>query len=615
MGVRDGMLTAGEPVARKTLSAPETALCILLGLSVLFLTAWFLSWSGHGLDLTDESFYLNWIRDPHLYDFSASQFGFLYHYLFYPFHDDVVALRVANIVTTLGVGWVFGLFLLRPDIEIRSFGNRLALASAALALAFVALLPIDNWLPTPNYNSLTLAGLLLAATAMVALSREGARVASWPYVLLAFGGWLCFLGKPPSAALLAVTALAYLVVQGKAQLKGLVVAAGTSAGLLVLTALVTDGSIQGFADRMSYAASVATELDQRYEFLNLFRLDFPRFGADGEQYLLMATLVIFVVLTAYGAVSAGWRWIGFLVMFVLVLLGPAMALSTGTMPVVAWSPLLAMQILAVPLGILLALALSSALGRGVKPSRGLIVLSLLLAMLPYVYAFGTNNDYWRQAAGAGVFWVASALVLWRAVSASKAPRPIVLPALAASTVVVTAILLAGQNMPYRQLQPLHMAETSAVVGPARRQIMLSWDMAAYLEQLELLASEGGFRSGTPLVDLTGHYPGAAYALDAKAVGLPWIIGGYPGSDAMAARALARVSCSELAHAWVLVEPEGLRALPLSLMTGFGMRYEERGDLTTPLTSFRQRYRQVLLRPDHDVDAAIAACERQRDESR
>jgi hypothetical protein len=50
----------------------------------------------------------------------------------------------------------------------------------------------------------------------------------------------------------------------------------------------------------------------------------------------------------------------------------------------------------------------------------------------------------------------------------------------------------------------------------------------------------------------GHYHAA--------VGEPWLLGSYPGSQAFATRALARLPCEDLAKAWILLAPEGRRAL-------------------------------------------------------
>lgn len=39
-------------------------------------------YAGHGFDFTDESYYLFWISNPFQYDWSVTQFGFVYHPLY-----------------------------------------------------------------------------------------------------------------------------------------------------------------------------------------------------------------------------------------------------------------------------------------------------------------------------------------------------------------------------------------------------------------------------------------------------------------------------------------------------------------------------------------------------
>ena len=59
-----------------------------IGLFILFCT--------RGLDLTDEGFYLNWIKNPWEYSFFLTATGFFFHPLALIFPDNVVAWRWAG---------------------------------------------------------------------------------------------------------------------------------------------------------------------------------------------------------------------------------------------------------------------------------------------------------------------------------------------------------------------------------------------------------------------------------------------------------------------------------------------------------------------------------------
>ena len=83
--------------------------------------------------------------------------------------------------------------------------------------------------------------------------------------------------------------------------------------------------------------------------------------------------------------------------------------------------------------------------------------------------------------------------------------------------------------------------------------MLSEGYAKFIGESRLRAQEGGFTPGTPVVDLTGQNPGTLFALEAEAVGAPWIIGGARGSLDFVTRTLQRVPQDKLKRSWLLVE--------------------------------------------------------------
>ena len=89
-------------------------------------------------------------------------------------------------------------------------------------------------------------------------------------------------------------------------------------------------------------------------------------------------------------------------------------------------------------------------------------------------------------------------------------------------------------------------------------------------------------------------------MGAKSIGRPWLIGGYKGSNNLAATALDRVSSDDLAHAWVLEEPKGPRTLSEGLLTRYGidMRrdYQDVGTVMSPVGTYAERYEQHLLKP-------------------
>ncbi|MNT58664.1 hypothetical protein D3C72_1961160 [compost metagenome] len=101
------------------------------------------------------------------------------------------------------------------------------------------------------------------------------------------------------------------------------------------------------------------------------------------------------------------------------------------------------------------------------------------------------------------------------------------------------------------------------------------------------------------------------------MGLPWLIGGYPGSELFVQRALDDVSCDVLVRAWLLIEPGTPYAMPDSLLKRFGAvqasDYAATSEIVVP-AGFGARAsasHQWLLKPLRDPATAMAACQEQR----
>jgi hypothetical protein len=77
-----------------------------------------------------------------------------------------------------------------------------------------------------------------------------------------------------------------------------------------------------------------------------------------------------------------------------------------------------------------------------------------------------------------------------------------------------------------------------------------------------------------VIDLSGQSPGILLAVNAKNIGHPWTLGGYPGSLAFMKAGLSRFSCEETSHAWVLYEHDGPRNISAEIMQEIGAYFPE-----------------------------------------
>ena len=149
---------------------------------------WVVWYSRFGIDFTDEGYYLEWISNPWSYKASVTQFGFIYHPLYQLVGGDIVLLRRANLLITLGLAWIL-CFVLCRKIIIR---HKLAKPSCSLPLVGVALVLSTSalallglwWLPTPNYYSLNLQALLIAGTGILLAEANTSRNSLKGWVLI-----------------------------------------------------------------------------------------------------------------------------------------------------------------------------------------------------------------------------------------------------------------------------------------------------------------------------------------------------------------------------------------------------------------------------------------------
>ena len=237
-------------------------------------------------------------------------------------------------------------------------------------------------------------------------------------------------------------------------------------------------------------------------------------------------------------------------------------------------------------------------------------LAALIGLFPYAYAIGTNGDTWSLSSKAGIFWVASAILLIAPLFRPQSRTAIIGCAVLFPFAISVMILAIGMEYPYRQPR---LRSNSFLVSLQDRKsdLTVSAEFGHYISSLQALATQGGFRPGDPLIDLTGHYPAASVIL-ARAVGLPWMIGGYPGSEIVVSSALERMPCDLLAAAWILTEPNGPRALSEDVVANDGTHYEAvPGSRVSSTGSYPRKFKQIFLRPLHAKEVVAERCRQRR----
>lgn len=525
---------------------------------------WVLRYSHYGLDFTDESFYLVWIANPFLYDWSVYLFGFVYHPLYRLVQEDVAALRQANLLITFALAWLLVYVTMSKHGRAIGWHMRTALS---FAFATGSLLLLDTWLPTPSYNSLAQQALLLTACGLVLADRD----LHWPsavgWLMVAVGGWLAFLGKPSTAAALAVCAPIYLLLAAKLNWRMLLLTAALALVLLYSSAVAIDGSLAKFAERLRLGIEYLGYLQGGHTVQNIFRWD-AHFMSEREK-TAVAMIALVLGLASLSLLERRLTGIGWLVSATL-LAGILLLALDVPLPATRWSAYKDMVMFGVGAACVIA-ALGAPTSFIATGGRRALSLAALFLVLPHVYAFGTNGNYWQAAGATGLFWALAGLVVLLPTLTN--PRWLGLLPLAVGTQFVTALIIhAAMLAPYRQPEPLSTNAHVVAFGESASELILSKDNADYIQRAIDYAQQAGFTPGTPVIDLTGQSPGILYALRAVSIGQAWTIGGYPGSAKLAIAGLRHVPCEDLARAWLLTEPEGPRKINGEVMTSFGLNF-------------------------------------------
>lgn len=590
-------------------SIVELLLLVLCAAGTFLILLWVIKFSHYGIDFSDESYYLVSMANPFLYDWSVTQFGFIYHPLYVILDGDVARLRQVNIGLVFGLSWVLVDLLLKAQAptEVKQTLTRLIIGAG---FAVASLIVFDSWLVTPSYNSLALQGVLV--TLIGCLLAE--RVTSWKsasgWVLIGIGGWLAFMAKPSTALALAFITFCYLFSARKFDLRKALISIGCTLTCLVVGALLIDGSVLKFLDRLKIGLTFASYLGGGHTVGRIIRLDELHLSGRERNSLLVLAALVFLALWRSSSRKLVDRALA--IMIQLFFAGAVLALSLGWIHKSAgfreFQDMLIWAIVwpSVLLGVM-------AIRQNKQPLFPSIHWGLALSLLamPHVYALGTNRNYWQAGGSAAIFWVLFGVVFIGPVARIRKGWGFALPLVLGTQAVSATLLQTGLERPYRQAQPLRLNRQTVEFGQPGANLVLSEEYARYIKEATGAARSAGLQVGTPLIDMTGQSPGVLYALRAMSIAQPWIIGGYPGSKKLAGAALIHVSCEQLSSAWLLREPGGPRQLDDDLLATYGGKL---ADHFTQVASWQTAEgvggytgtrTQILYRPVRSADVAEA----------
>ncbi|WP_157788512.1 hypothetical protein [Bradyrhizobium japonicum] len=577
---------------------------ILLALSATttaILFAWLLNYSSYGLDLSDEGLHLNSIANPFAYaiNFPPSLFGFVYHWPYQWAGGDIAVLRIANVTLTMALGWILS-FLVIGHLWTARWPQAAVLSAG---IASLGLCNFSGWWLTPSYYSLAFQSLLMVMTGLLLAERPGLIRQLLAWILVGLGGWCCFMAKPTTAAAIAFVVILYVVVLRRKSLLPMLGAALVALALLIVAAYLIDGGITGLAARMIKSAELEIVLGAGHEVSLMFRID--RFATSSSQVAIGVLVAIALLLS--------------------ILMGSMHKLLTSLALAVLLTATIAIALLGIELITIkqLTLFLVSAftcLGamfyrqglvlRAQTPTS--VALALTFLVLPHLFVLGSSINYWSLGAMAALFWMLAVVAFLSPLAQQRPSVATLLPLTVLAQLLTASVVNAGIHKPWRQVKELR-AYAAAISMPGGGKLVLSQSFRDYLATARAKARAAGLEVGTPVVDLTGLSPTLLYVLETRALGLPWLFGAQPGSNAVAVETLGLENCADLANAWVLIEPDGPYRLDQArVMASFGARQADYVAAATFNPPVFEDYnpnatRQFLFKPVRPAALAEQSC--------
>lgn len=531
---------------------PATAILLVQ----IALYAWM---APRGFEFTDEAYYFHNFLYWREFTGTVTFFGAYFEWPFRAMGMSLGGIRLLSLALVLASGGVLMHAVLRfslhgksstsdayPTIPYMGWYLVAPMASAMLYFGYLATLR------APSYNLLSLFTISMCTACMLRTveqlqTKDGqARLASFLYGL-ALGA--CFLSKATTSAFMLLGHLTFFIAVNRTwNLRRLMMTFVLIVlGVLVNFVLLTLEFPAWISNLREGVAIMGTRSNYGIgQMLLSLRWDVQNAIERTGLFLVSFGLLLFFIrrkLIAYGAVATS--------VVALVFVAASAIGMLHEKQTRLW--LVGMAAAAAALWFL------ERLGRSAEPlepaEKQDLALVTLLFYLPVAFSFGSNMSVFGHSAMASVFpFCAVYLGLYKLAHERKLTRAGL--AIATSMLCVPALLtqvwaLTDAEHTYRQLSGLSAQTIPVKVGAPSSQIWVDTTAGKSLRDIATMSARAGFTPGADILDLTGDGPGFIYAVGARPLGTPWMLGGYPGSDAAAARIIGKISTASLRQTWLL----------------------------------------------------------------
>lgn len=551
----------------------------------------FASMARHGLDLTDEGFYLlnfrYWNATPVFTLFGA--------YLQIPYRllgESLWAMRMLGAILLVSSSAWCAWQLMLAQGGSAGASNPRPIAASAIAAGITAFNYYGGFIVpyTPSYNTLALICALTATALTIRVARALARGFDVPMLPALALGLVISVGvanKFSAGVLVALidALIAAVILWRTAPWRRVGLALAWALAGFVLNAAILVAVDPDLPLRFKQGISIQLALlprDLAGEYVRFISSQLPHGLFEALRMLLWPTALALSVL-ALGKMLGGPRWVtsvaaaGFLASAMFIGFARHRGLRIEFI-----------SLAAVLLWIFWA-ATSRAAGEPLARWRAHALAGAMLAM-PFAYSFGTNNSMLEHMAMASVFpSLLIACALYRLRSERRLQEwafVLSLGVLAVAPAEVFVRQWLNGEFTYRLGSPLKQQNTRLPANPAGVETLVDDRMAETTGAFLRITREAGLQPGTAVFDFTGQAPGLVMLAGGRPIGAAWIAGGgqFRGDDA-ATVAVSMVRASDLRRAWFLSSDDSFarisswRRIVEAKLGSFP--YEEVGRMTLP----------------------------------
>jgi hypothetical protein len=470
---------------------------------------------------------------------------------------NIAHLRILNILSTFLFSWILVFLVLKSILTIES-RNKFYLHIISSGLAISGLLSISA-ITTPSYNSLNFLAIIFSGISLILLEKNNSSVKIIGSTILGIGYWLTFMAKPSSALLLGILIFIYFLFSPNIKFKYLVSSAFIAFLLLIMSSLLIDGSLVAFIKRYVVALELSEILGNAHTIKEIFRFGIlpKNYFLINKSAILYTSFFCFLIYTIcifsfYASIQES-KFKNFIIAII------ALAIFFYIIILIyfnfKWKNIFhtyqLLQILSVFFSlftIFLYLFIKNKTINKIKELNLKIIIFFFI--LPFVFAFGTNNNYLYLSLFAGFFFFISGYVFLTPLLFKKKYSFIIF--LTIITQLITTVHLKDRfETPYRQDQPLRLNNKNNI-------LLVSKKTATSILDARNILNKSDFEDKTPIIDIDGNYPGLIYLLGFTSLGTAWYLPGYPGHLNYHKKIYNFVKCEDLAKSWLLISIDNKR---------------------------------------------------------